>query len=252
LPGCKSGRLTSRCCHDPDPVLPLRRCGHGSALMSGSNEYNWYGSDNSSPRTGILGLWLRQRGATGSLTATTSMSCARTGATAVSRPRGSAAGWCRLARTRRSGRSSAGAERSSPSMMRAATTLRGGHEFPRHPGCRRRLAAHGGDLGHRWGRSVAVAEASYQPDGSGPGVAATAAAPAAVAPAAAAPAAEALTEYVVVDHGYPCCPHRARPIIAAIIARIGIPAGLRIRFRRGTAIRRIAERRGAPAKADEN
>jgi len=32
------------------------------------------------------------------------------------------------------------------------------------------------------------------------------------------------------------------PIIAAIIAVIGIPAGLRIRFRRGTAIRRIAER----------
>jgi hypothetical protein len=30
-------------------------------------------------------------------------------------------------------------------------------------------------------------------------------------------------------------------IIAAIIAVIGIPAGLRIRFRRGTAIRRIAK-----------
>jgi hypothetical protein len=32
------------------------------------------------------------------------------------------------------------------------------------------------------------------------------------------------------------------PIIAAIIAVLGIPAGLRIRFRRGTAIRRVAER----------
>jgi len=133
-----------------------------------------------------------------------------TGATAMSRPHGSAAGWCRLAPTRRSERSSAGTERSSPSMMRAARTLWGAHELPRHPGCRRRVAACGGDLGHRRGRSVAVAEASYQLDGSGPGVAATAAAPAAVAPAAVAPAAaapaaaapeaEALTEYVVVDH----------------------------------------------------
>src|SRR5215813_231492 len=110
--------------------------------------------------------------------------------------------WCRLALTRRSGRSSVGTERSSPSVMRAATTLWGGHELPRHPGCRRRLAAGGGDLGHRRGRSVAVAEASYQQDGSGPGVTATAAAPAAVAPAAVAPAAaapqaEALTEYGV-------------------------------------------------------
>ena len=100
--------------------------------------------------------------------------------------------------------------------MRAATALWGGHELPRHPGCRRRLAADGGDLGHRRGRSVVVAEASYRQDGSGPGVAATAAAPAAIAPAAVAPAAaapeaEALTEYVVVDHGYPCFPHRARP-----------------------------------------
>jgi len=40
------------------------------------------------------------------------------------------------------------------------------------------------------------------------------------------------------------------PIIAAIIAVIGIPAGLRIRSRRGRAIRRIAERLASEDSTD--